>query len=69
MADEAIARLRHDLASPLTALLTEAQLLLLDEASLDPDVVRGLRQIESLARVLRDMLAASRAADRPGDSK
>lgn len=69
MAGDQIARLRHDLANPLAALLTETQLLLLDEATLDPDVVRGLREIESLARAMRDMLAASRAADRPGDPK
>lgn len=69
MAGEPIARLRHDLANPLAALLTETQLLLLNEATLDPDVVRGLREIESLARAMRDMLAASRAAARPGDPK
>jgi signal transduction histidine kinase len=69
MAGDQIGRLRHDLANPLAALLTETQLLLLNEATLDPDVVRGLREIESLARAMRDMLAASRAADRPGDPK
>jgi signal transduction histidine kinase len=69
MAGDPIARLRHDLANPLAALLTETQLLLLNEATLDPDVLRGLREIESIARTMRDMLAASRAADRPGDPK
>jgi signal transduction histidine kinase len=69
MAGDQIARLRHDLANPLAALLTETQLLLLNEATLDPDVVRGLREIETMARAMRDMLAASRAADRPGDPK
>jgi signal transduction histidine kinase len=69
MAGDQIARLRHDLANPLTALLTETQLLLLDEATLDPDVVRGLREIESLARAMRDVLNASRAAAPPGDPK
>ena len=68
MAGDPLGRLRHDLANPLAALLTETQLLLLNEASLDPVVVRALREIESLARVMRDQLAASRAADRPGDS-
>ena len=67
MAGDPLGRLRHDLANPLAALLTETQLLLLNEASLDAEVVRALREIESLARVMRDMLAASRAADRPGD--
>ena len=69
MAGDPIARLRHDLANPLAALLTETQLLLLNEATLDPDVVRGLREIETFARAMRDVLAASRAADRPGDPK
>ena len=65
-APDAIRRLRHDLANPLAALLTETQMLLLNEASLDPETVNGLRQIESIARHMRDMLAASRAAT-PGD--
>jgi len=53
-------RFRHDLANPLAALLAETQLLLLDEASLDPATVQGLREIEALARRMRDMLAATR---------
>ena len=51
-------RFRHDLANPLAALLAETQLLLLNEASLDPETVQGLREIEALARRMRDMLAA-----------
>lgn len=53
-------RFRHDLANPLAALLAETQLLLLNEASLDPETVQGLREIEALARRMRDMLAATR---------
>lgn len=70
MAGDAVAKLRHDLANPLAALLTETQLLLLNEASLDPDTARGLHEIESLARVMRDLLATSRAvsADPSGDA-
>ena len=60
-APDALRRLRHDLANPLAALLTETQLLLLNEATLDPETLRGLREIEHLARAMRDMLAASRA--------
>lgn len=67
-APDAIRRLRHDLANPLAALLTETQLLLLNEASLDPETVRGLREIESIARHMRDMLAATRGQPSgPGD--
>jgi signal transduction histidine kinase len=57
---DAIRQLRHDLANPLAALLAETQLLLLNEASLDPEVARGLREIEGLARRMREMLAATR---------
>ena len=61
MADaDAIRRLRHDLANPLAALLAETQLLLLNEAALHPDTVRGLRDIEAIARHMRDLLAATR---------
>jgi signal transduction histidine kinase len=55
-----IRKLRHDLANPLAALLAETQLLLLNESSLDPETVQGLREIEALARRMRDMLAATR---------
>ena len=51
-----IHKLRHDLANPLSALLAETQLLLLNEGSLAPDTVRGLREIESLAIRMRGML-------------
>jgi signal transduction histidine kinase len=54
-----IRKLRHDLSNPLAAILAEAQLLLLNEASLDAETVEGLREIESLARRMRAMLAAS----------
>jgi signal transduction histidine kinase len=67
MADDPIRRLRHDIANPLAALLTETQLLLLNEASLDPETVRGLREIESIARHMRDLLAQSRAESTAGD--
>jgi signal transduction histidine kinase len=59
--DDAIRKLRHDLANPLAALLAETQLMLLNEASLDPETVQGLREIEALARRMREMLAATRS--------
>jgi signal transduction histidine kinase len=55
-----VRKLRHDLANPLAALLTETQLLLLNTATLDPETVRALREIEALARRMKDVLAASR---------
>lgn len=60
MADDPLRKLRHDLANPLAALLTETQILLLNEARLDADTVNGLREIESAARHMRDLLVATR---------
>jgi signal transduction histidine kinase len=51
-----LAKLRHDLANPLSAILAETQLLLMEEAKLSPDVLTSLRQIESLAIRMRTML-------------
>jgi signal transduction histidine kinase len=51
-----LSRLRHDLANPLSAILAEAQLLLLEEHKLPPDAVTSLRQIESLAVRMRALL-------------
>lgn len=60
MADDAIAKLRHDLANPLSAVLAETQLLLLNESQLDPELVSSLRHIESLARRMRDIIQDTR---------
>lgn len=57
-----IRKLRHDFSNPLAAILAETQLLLLNEASLDAETVEGLREIESLARRMREMLAATRGS-------
>jgi signal transduction histidine kinase len=59
---DAIRKLRHDLSNPLAAILAEAQLLLLNEATLDAETVEGLREIEGLARRMREMLAATKPA-------
>jgi signal transduction histidine kinase len=53
-----VRRLRHDLANPLAALLAETQLLLLNANGLDPETMDSLRDIEALARRMRDILAA-----------
>jgi len=55
-----IRKLRHDLANPLAAILAEAQLLLLNEAELSAETVEGLREIEALARRMREMLQATK---------
>ena len=53
---ERLSRLRHDLSNPLSALLAETQLLLLNEGQLDPETLAGLREIEALAIRMRTML-------------
>ncbi len=57
--DERVRKLRHDLSNPLAAMLAEAQLLLLRADSLDPETVQSLREIESLARRMREILQSS----------
>jgi signal transduction histidine kinase len=51
-----IARLRHDLANPLSAILAEIQLLLLNRGALTDEVVASLRAIEQQTLRMRRML-------------
>lgn len=51
-------KLRHDLSNPLSAILAETQLLLLSEDRYDAETVTSLRQIEALARKMREMMHA-----------
>jgi hypothetical protein len=54
--DERLNKLRHDLSNPLSALLAETQLLLLNESQLDQETLTSLREIEALAIRMRAML-------------
>ncbi len=54
--DERLRKLRHDIANPLAAMLAETQLLLMKADSLDEETVGSLREIESLARRMREIL-------------
>jgi len=60
MADSraALLKLRHDLANPLSAILAETQILLLSPEKFDEETLSGLKQIEDLARKMRQMLQA-----------
>lgn len=51
-----LAKLRHDLSNPLAAILAETQLLLLSPDKYDEETLAGLKQIEDLARKMRQML-------------
>ncbi|MBA3553874.1 MAG: hypothetical protein H0W29_03810 [Gemmatimonadales bacterium] len=53
---ERLSRLRHDLSNPLSALLAEIQLLLLNESQIDPETLESLREMEALAIRMRGML-------------
>jgi signal transduction histidine kinase len=53
---ERLGQLRHDLSNPLSALLAETQLLLLNESRLDAETLTGLKEIEALAIRMRTML-------------
>lgn len=61
-----LARLRHDLANPLAALLAETQLLLLNEGTYDDETRTSLREIEKLAIRMRALLRDSAATPEPG---
>ena len=52
-------KLRHDLSNPLSALLAEAQLLLLNESKVDPETLNSIREIEALAVRMRTILRES----------
>jgi signal transduction histidine kinase len=57
MADlDQLGKLRHDLSNPLSAILAETQLLLLSPEKYDAETVSSLKQIEALARRMREML-------------
>lgn len=56
MDDARLSRLKHDLANPLSAILAEAQLLLLSADELPEAIVDSLRAIEEGALRMRVIL-------------
>ena len=57
--DARVRKLRHDIASPLAAILAETQLLLLNASDFDEETVTALQTIETAVRRIRDLLAES----------
>ena len=51
-----IAKLRHDLANSLAAILAETQLLLIGDEEMSADVKQALKEIEKLAIRMRAIL-------------
>lgn len=60
-APDPIAKLRHDLANPLSAVLAEVQMLLMQSDTLPPDTLEPLRAIEQAAIRMRVLLRESAA--------
>lgn len=58
MESDGLSKLRHDLSNPLSALLAETQLLLLNESRIDAETLSSLREIEALAIRMRAILRA-----------
>jgi len=54
----ALLKFRHDLSNPLSAILAKTQILLLTPQKFDEETLSGLKQIEDLARKMRQMLQA-----------
>jgi signal transduction histidine kinase len=54
---EVVRRVRHDINSPLTAIMAETELLLMDADRLTSEQLRGLDTIEAMARRIRDLVA------------
>jgi len=54
--EERLSKLRHDLANPLSAIMAEAQLLLLRDPPLDKETLGAIRSIEEQSLRMRDLL-------------
>jgi signal transduction histidine kinase len=53
---DSLSKFRHDLSNPLSAILAETQLLLLSQDKYDEETLTSLKQIEAMARRMRQML-------------
>ncbi len=51
-----IRKLRHDLANPLSALMAEAQLMLMSPETYDEETLENLQEMEKLCRRMADIL-------------
>ena len=53
---ERLSKLRHDISNPLSALLAETQVLLLNETQYNAETATSLKEIEALAIRMRTLL-------------
>ena len=56
MDEPALSKAKHDLANPLSAILAEAQLLMMRAGEFPPGVLESLKAIESAALRMRAMI-------------
>jgi signal transduction histidine kinase len=54
---QAVKDFRHDVGTPLTAIMAEAELLLMDADQLSAEQKRGVEAIGKMARRIRDVVA------------
>lgn len=52
----AISHARHEVNNPLTSILAEAQLLLMDAATLPPEAQKSVKTIQEMANRIRDVV-------------
>lgn len=52
----AVSHARHEVNNPLTSILAEAQLLLMDAATLPPDAQKSVQTIQEMANRIRDVV-------------
>ena len=49
--------IRHEIGTPLTAIMAEAELLLMDADQLNAEQTRGIEAIGAMAKRIRDLVA------------
>ncbi len=54
----AVSHARHEINNPLTSILAETQLLLMDAATLAPEVQRSAKTVQEMAMRIRDVVRA-----------
>ncbi len=62
---ESVREVCHKINSPLTAIMAEAELLLMDAEDLNEEQRKGLQTIEQMARRIRDLLVRLRELGEP----
>ncbi|MGD8866045.1 MAG: histidine kinase dimerization/phospho-acceptor domain-containing protein [Gemmatimonadales bacterium] len=54
---QAVSHIRHEVGTPLTAIMAEVELLLMDADQLNAEQTRSVEAIGAMARRIRDLVA------------